>query len=241
MTNISNTRLSDTAVKLLDMYELFPFQHHPLWKAIINKELSKEEVLRAEGQHYLRTKAGQPLRKLNMERSAAVSSILYDAIIETYKEECTDEDGSPTHLDLIARMLLENGYSTEYLSKLQNTPGNIAAISMYEYISNRGVGCHIIGAGIVEHFYSQLSPTIYKSYTENYNFSESSVETYKLHGPMDAIHASRAMEAIDEAVNIHGLNAIEDSVREAFVATSLHYDGMLQAATGVNNYWNGKK
>jgi hypothetical protein len=30
-------------------------------------------------------------------------------------------------------------------------------------------------------------------------------------------------------------------VRDAFVATSLHYDGMLQAATGEISYWNGRE
>jgi len=36
------------------------------------------------------------------------------------------------------------------------------------------------------------------------------------------------------------LNEIELSVRDAFVATSLHYDGMLQAATGLMTYWSGR-
>jgi hypothetical protein len=55
----------------------------------------------------------------------------------------------------------------------------------------------------------------------------------------DESHAERAFEVLDEAVILHGWNAVYLSVRDAFVATSLHYDGMLQAATGVIDYWNG--
>src|SRR5215213_1364074 len=55
--------LTDNTKKLLKLYDLFPFHRHPLWLAIINKELTLEQVIQAECQHYLRTKAGQRLRK----------------------------------------------------------------------------------------------------------------------------------------------------------------------------------
>jgi pyrroloquinoline quinone (PQQ) biosynthesis protein C len=232
--------MSKRAIKLLDFYDLFPFHYHPLWQGVLKKELSREQILLAESQHYLRTKAGQGLRKEAMEKSLAISHKMWEAIIETYIEECTEDDGTPSHLNLIKRFLLEGGSDQNSLDRLINTPGNIAAISLYENISKRGVGCHIIGAGAVEHFYSQLSPKIFESYTKNYNFTEHSSETYKIHGTMDQVHAERAFEIINEGIKIHGWNAIESSVRDAFVATSLHYDGMLQAATGEIKYWNGK-
>jgi hypothetical protein len=70
--------------------------------------------------------------------------------------------------------------------------------------------------------------------------SDAQAETYRIHGPMDAEHAERAFEILDHAVDLHGWTAVEESVRDAFVATSLHYDGMLQAATGELVYWNGR-
>lgn len=225
-------------IKLLDLYELFPFHKHPLWVSIFEGKLTKGQILLAEGQHYLRTKAGQPLRKEAMEKCQYLNEKLWDAIIETYIEECTEEDGTPNHLDMISRFL-DLGGSKDYL-KAKNTPGNIAAISLYKNISDRGAGCHIIGAGMVEYFYSQTSPWIFKAYTETYDFSEFAAETYKIHGVMDKTHAERAFAVVDEAIKLHGWDLIESSVRDAFAATSLHYDGMLQAATGVNNYWNGK-
>jgi hypothetical protein len=85
-----------------------------------------------------------------------------------------------------------------------------------------------------------LCPKLFESYTNNYDFTKHEVETYEIHGPMDQVHAQRAFDVVDEAIRIHGFDLVESSVRDAFVATSLHYDGMLQAATGENNYWNGK-
>jgi pyrroloquinoline quinone (PQQ) biosynthesis protein C len=235
-----NIHLNEKILKLLKLYDLFPFHQHPLWQAIIHKRISKEQILLAEGQHYLRTKVGQGLRKEAMEKCLAVSSKMWEAIVETYLEECTEDDGTPNHLDLIKRFLKEGGYTEEKLLTLKNTPGNVSAIALYKHISDRGVGCHIIGAGVVEHFYSQLSPKIFEAYTSIYGFSEHASETYRIHGPMDQVHAQRAFDVIDDAVNIHGWNLVEDSVRDAFVATSLHYDGMFQAATGEYCYWNGK-
>lgn len=237
---IVNSNISANGKRFLEFYDLFPFHNHPLWLAIIKKELSPQQVIKAECQHYLRTKAGQRLRKEVTEKCLSHSVKLWEAIIETYLEECTEDDGTPTHLDLIKRMVLSKGMSEAELETLKNTPGNIAAISLYSNISDRGAGCHIIGAGMVEHYYSLLCPKIFESYTGNYGFTEFEVETYKIHGPMDQIHAQRAIEVVDEAIRIHGIDLVESSVRDAFVATSFHYDGMLQAATGLNDYWNGK-
>jgi pyrroloquinoline quinone (PQQ) biosynthesis protein C len=232
--------ISANTQKLLGFYDLFPFQYHPLWQSIINGKLSKDQIFKAESQHYLRTKAGQILRKDAMQKSAGVSKRFFEAIIDTYLEECTEDDGTPTHLDLIKRFLLFGGFSEKQFSELKNTPGNIAAIALYKDIADRGVGCHIIGAGMVEYFYSQLSPFIFKSYTENYQISDDAAETYKIHGTMDKIHASRAFEIVDEAIEVHGWKLVESAVRDAFVATSFHYDGMLQCATNEFSYWNGK-
>ena len=233
-------KFTSSTEHLLDLYDMFPFHNHPFWKAVMKKELSPEEVLRGEGQHYLRTKAGQILRREAMEKCLAISTVMWESIIETYLEECTEDDGTPTHLDMIIRFLTENGITKENLIHYENTPGNIAAISLYKSISDRGVGCHIIGAGMVEYFYSHLSPLIFESYTKKYGFSEHSAETYKIHGTMDQTHAQRAFDVVQEALRIHGEKLIENSVRDAFVATSLHYDGMLQAATNTTSYWNGK-
>ena len=97
----------------------------------------------------------------------------------------------------------------------------------------------MLGAGAVEHYYSELCHDIFEVYTDYYEMSDDQAETYRIHGPMDADHADRAFAVLDEAINLHGWQLVELSVRDAFVATSLHYDGMLQAATGSLSYWDG--
>jgi pyrroloquinoline quinone (PQQ) biosynthesis protein C len=239
--------------ELLGLYELFPFQEHPLWRQVKAGVLSMDEVLRAEVQHCLRTQAGQALRgeALAMARNTsqqceardlvrAASEKIFGMLLETYIEECTNSAAGPNHLELIRRLVLTGGISEQQIESTEPTPGNAAAMAMYREITRRGAGCHMLGAGAVEHFYCILAPEIFQAYTEHYGMSAEQAETYSKHGPMDHTHAERAFAVLDDAVALHGWDAVRLSVRDAFVATSLHYDGMLQAATGQLDFWNGR-
>lgn len=229
--------MPDANEQLLRLYDELPFELHPLWKGVLDHSLTLEQVLRAEEQHFLRTKAGQRLRAEAVQRAG--SPKVFGAILETYLEECTDKRGT-NHLELIARLLVAGGRSRAALDAVSPTPGNAAAIAMYREIGARGAACHLLGAGAVEHFYSALAPRIYSAYTNHYGMSPQAAETYRIHGPVDREHADRAFSILDEAVQLHGWDVVRLSVRDAFVATSLHYDGMLQAATGTISYWNGR-
>ena len=240
LDNAYKNKYSEKVSKLLDLYHLFPFHRHPLWVSIINHKLKKAQIIDAEIQHYLRTRAGQPIRKQAMEYCKNNNQILYEAIDQTYIEECTDEDGTPTHLAMIINLLKDGGANESEFSKVQNTPGNVAAISIYRGIASNGAGCHIIGAGAVEYFYSQICKSIFDSYTKYYEFSENAALTYSVHSSLDLEHAERAFDIVDEAERLYGWQTVENSVRDAFIATSLHYDGMYQAATKINNDWNGQ-
>lgn len=226
--------------RLLSLYDEFPFHRHPLWRMVLAAELTIDQVLRAETQHYLRTKAGQDLRRSAMVNSRSLDPRVFEALLRTYLEECTDDSSGPSHLELIRRLLHLGGVSEAELLNAKLTPGNTAAIALYRDIGMRGAGCHLIGAGVVEHFYSGLSPQIFQAYTAKYGMSAHQAETYSLHGPMDAEHGSRALDALSNIVHAHGEDVVLQSVRDAFVATSLHYDGMLQAGLQKNIYWDGK-
>ena len=160
--------------RLLALYDTFPFHEHPLWIAILNKDLTLEQVLRAEIQHYLRTKAGQSLRLVSLEKAKKLSPKLWEALLQTYLEECTAEKSGPSHLDLIKRLLVCGGVSEKILDETELTPGNAAAIALYRDISERGAGCHMLGAGAVEFYYSRLSPKIYEAYVKKYRMTPSS-------------------------------------------------------------------
>lgn len=225
--------------RLLAMYDSFPFHQHPYWKGVLAGEICREGIFRAEVQHWLRTRAGQPLRRVALDAAEKISPAMFTRLLETYLEECTADETGPSHLDLIVRLVAEGGYDEASLRRAIPTPGNSAAIALYKDIGQRGAGCHMIGAGAVEHYYCKLCPGIFRSYTEQYGIPAAAAETYRIHGPMDEEHAERAFAVLDEAVRLHGEDTLLGAVRDAFVATSLHYDGMLQAASGSNAYWDG--
>lgn len=168
------------------------------------------------------------------------SAQIFERLLETYIEECTNSAAGPNHLELIRRLVLSGGVAEYEIDSALPTPGNAAAMAMYREITRRGAGCHMLGAVAVEYFYCKLSPTIFEAYITHYGMSVEQAETYRLHGPMDESHADRAFQVLDAAICLHGWEAVRLSVRDAFVATSLHYDGMLQAATGEITYWNGR-
>lgn len=225
--------------RLLALYDLFPFHEHPLWRAIETGNLEYKQVIRAEVQHWLRTRAGQAVRREALYASRGLSEAIFNRLLQTFLEECTEDDSGPSHLDLVERLVSLGGVQKRELEKARPTPANAAAIALYADIGRRGAGCHMLGAGAVEHYYCTLAPRIYAAYTERYGMTEEQAETYRIHGPMDATHAERAFDVLDEALSLHGWDAVEHAVRDAFVATSLHYDGMLQAATGELSFWNG--
>lgn len=225
---------------ILDLYHLFPFERHPLWLSIIAGELSLEQILLAEQQHYIRSNIGRHFRKKAMEDAREVSQRAHLLLYETYKEECTDDETGPSHVELIKRLLTRGGIDETVLDTVPATPGNSAAIALYKDIGERGPLHHMIGAGAVEYFYSDLSPKIYDAYTKIYGMDGEQAETYRIHGPMDREHAERALSLIDDPLVLNDSSEILRAVRDAFVATSLHYDGMLQAARNNTQYWSGR-
>lgn len=226
--------------RLLGLYDLLPFHHHPYWVAVKRGELSYAQVIQAEAQHWIRTRAGQSLRREALDAAQEISPAIFQLLLQTFLEECTHDSTGPSHLDLIERLVTTGGVQVDQLKRLQATPGNAAAIALYRDIGRRGAGCHMLGAGAVENFYCTLCPSIFEAYVTGYGMTPVQAETYRIHGPMDKEHADRAFAVLDEAVGLHGEDVIEAAVRDAFVATSLHYDGMLHAATGELSYWNGE-
>ncbi len=225
--------------KALSFYESFPFHKHPLWVAVVEGQLSSEQVLKAEIQHYLRSEIGKVYRERAAVAAKHLEGEIYDLLHRTVIEECYGSDGGPSHAELIRQFLLENGVTETDLRHAACTPGNAAAIALYKDIADRGALHHMVGAGCVEHFYSKLSPKIYEAYANIYKFKSGSFDTYQLHGPMDEIHGDRALETLKTPLALALSKDLELAVRDAFVATSLHYDGMMQAAVGVNCYWSG--
>jgi pyrroloquinoline quinone (PQQ) biosynthesis protein C len=216
---------------VLGYYSLFPFEKHPYWTGVLEGRFTKSQILNAEIQHFIRSNIGREFRRRAAEEAKAISERAHTLLHETYREECTDECGT-NHLGLIRQFLNIGGISDHELAVAVPTPGNAAAIALYKEITDRGPLHHMIGAGAVEFYYSSLSPKIFEAYIGRYNFTAKQAETYRIHGPMDREHAERALSILGESYVQANSESIMLAVRDAFVATSLHYDGMLQAAVG---------
>lgn len=223
--------------ELLKIYNVAPFLEHPLWKSVISGNLSLDQIKRAELQHVYRTRCGRQLRREAVEKSLQYGETFFQALFQTFIEECTEQSG-PDHLEMAERLVLAAGGTEQDLENIHPTPGNSAAIALYRDISERGAAFHFLGAGVVEYYYSMLSPKIYDAYTNLYGLSAQQAETYRIHGPMDQQHGERALASLEEVLISHGWDEVKLAVRDAFIATSLHYDGMYQAATGDLSYWD---
>ena len=135
--------MADYRAELLYLYNLFPFHEHPLWRSIREGVLTLEQVLDAETQHCLRTKAGQSLRREALDMAEAISPCIFEQLLETFLEECTHDASGPSHLDLIKRLVMTGGRTEQEIFATPPTPGNAAAMAMYREITRRGAGCHM--------------------------------------------------------------------------------------------------
>jgi pyrroloquinoline quinone (PQQ) biosynthesis protein C len=229
-----------TRADALKYYDVWPFERHPLWVAILDQRLTKEQVILAEIQHYLRSNVGRLYRERAAIGARLIGGELFELLDQTAREECQYDDSGPSHVDLIRSFLLANGVTQRELDRAVPTPANAAAMALYKDIADRGPLQHMIGAGCVEYFYSKLSPRIFSAYVDGYGFSADAARTYELHGPMDAEHGERALKVLETPLAQAMPDEINVAVRDAFAATSLHYDGMLQAAIPTSGYWSGR-
>ena len=166
-----NRNLSQIQRQLLDFYYELPFEKHPLWMGIKEHELTLSQIFKAETQHFLRSKRGQSLRRKSADDCEPKSGLIYQGALDNYLEEVVPDGSGPSHLDLIVRLLVDGGVTHEELAEAEPTPGNAAAMALYEDIAGRGTACHLIGAGLVEFYYSRLAPEIYDAYTRHYGMT----------------------------------------------------------------------
>jgi pyrroloquinoline quinone (PQQ) biosynthesis protein C len=226
--------------EILGLYNTFPFERHPLWVGILEGKFSKQQVLAAEIQHYHRSNIGRLYRERAAIAAREYGGELYKLLLETASDECRDDKTGPSHVDLIKQFLNENGVSDPEIENAEVTSANAMAIATYKDIADRGPLHHMLGAGAVEWHYSKLCPKIVTAYRDIYGFKEGSYKTYELHGPMDEVHGDRALSLLDSHHAQAIMPSLKLAVRDAFAATSMHYDGMLQAAIQSTVYWNGK-
>lgn len=226
-----------------DFYHEFSFEENPWWAGVLGKKFTKQQIVKGEVQHYLRTRTGRKFRVL-MLASAAESPEAFDIAWPILEDEIvgkTTDGVRQSHYKLMLDFFRGSGITLKNLDKTDLTPCNAAAIAIYRDLASRSFVESLGGAGIVELFYPDLCKKVYKAYTGHYGFSHEQAFTYYEHQTADDDHSTRALEIIEKYAKTDEMQEkIRRAVKDAIQATHLHYAGMYEGAVGKRLYWNFK-
>jgi pyrroloquinoline quinone (PQQ) biosynthesis protein C len=219
-----------------------PMELHPWFQGILQHRWSREQIILAEVQHYLRIRTN-PIFFGYMAINA-VSEKNYElmqTILENFMEEL---GGERTHVDIMLQFLEEGGISREQADRAEPAPGTMGAIEMITGCCQRRSALE--GVAMLAFVESQLggpgkvSDKVYRELTGYYGFSPRAAETYRLHAEEDEGHGRRQIEAIKLLAND---DETQDKVRAAvklgLTAFTLEWDGHVQAMTGKREFWSG--
>ena len=219
-----------------------PMGEHPWFQGILKHRWSREQIILAEVQHYLRIRTNPIFfgyMAINAVRDKNYE--LMQTILENFMEEL---GGRETHVDIMLQFLEEGGISREEADRAEAAPGTLAAIEMI-------IGCcqrrsALEGVAMLAFVESQLggagkvSEKVYRELTGYYGFSPRAAETYSLHAEEDEGHGNRQIEAIRLLANdTETQDKVRAAVKLGLTAFTLEWDGHVQAMTGKREFWSG--
>src|SRR4051812_45757329 len=216
----------DFITELWTYAEEAPMGDHPWFQGILQHRWSREQIILAEVQHYLRVRTN-PIFFGYMAINAVAEKRyeVMQAVLENFMEEL---GGKRTHVDIMLQFLEEGGISRDEADRAEPAPGTLAAIEMI-------IGCcqrrsALEGVAMLAFLESQLggagriSEKVYLELIDHYGFSSRAAATYQLHAAQDEGHGSRQIEAIrllatDEATQ----NKIRAAVKLGLTAFTLEW------------------
>ena len=219
-----------------------PMGEHPWFQGILKHRWSREQIILAEVQHYLRIRTNPIFfgyMAINAVRDKNYE--LMQTILENFMEEL---GGRETHVDIMLQFLEEGGISREEADRAEPAPGTLAAIEMI-------IGCcqrrsALEGVAMLAFVESQLggagkvSERVYRELTGYYGFSPRAAETYSLHAEEDEGHGNRQIDAIRLLANdAETQDKVRAAVKLGLTAFTLEWDGHVQAMTGKREFWSG--
>ncbi|PYS33521.1 MAG: hypothetical protein DMG14_31600 [Acidobacteria bacterium] len=235
--------LPDDFIKELWSYAAeVPTEQHPWFEGIIKHRWTREQIILAEVQHYLRVRTN-PIFFGYMAVNAVAEKeySVMNTVLENFMEEL---GGQRTHVDVMLQFLEEAGITREEADKAEQAPGTMAAIEMI-------IGCcqrrsALEGVAALAFVESQLggaaktSEKVYRELTGYYGFSARAAETYRLHAIEDEGHGSRQIDAIRLlATDDKTQEKVRAAVKLGLTAFTLEWDGHVQAMTGKREFWRG--
>ena len=219
-----------------------PMGEHPWFQGILQHRWTREQIILAEVQHYLRVRTNPIFfGYISINAVAEKRYALMDVVLENFMEELS---GDRTHVDIMLQFLEEGGISREEADRAEPAPGTLAAIEMI-------VGCcqrrsALEGLAMLAFVESQhggpegVAARVYREMRGFYGFSQRAAETYELHAEEDVGHGARQIEAIQRyATDEETQELVRRAVKLGATAFTLEWDGHVQAMTGQRVFWSG--
>ena len=219
-------------------------REHPWVKAVENCELSVEQIIAGEKQHYFAVCARAKIYSDTLWK--AIREIDDDVVAfaqETVREELCNKK---THADVLADFFIARSISKQDVKKTPQTPGTTEGIKLLtEDIKDMSaLECAAVMT-LAEWQYGGpdgIAATIHKAYTEHYDFSEIAAKTFSLHAVVDEDHGEAYLNFLAEKVIERP--EMQDKIFSALElgqrAFTRERDGYYQAATNNLEFvWGG--
>lgn len=231
---------SETPAQLKEEFwrhaEQIPTMQHPWFQGLINGELTDQQILAGEQQHYLRGRLNGKIFGAILEAATRESDEEVLAIAEAnYQEEM---GGPKTHGDLMFQFLEAHGMTQEEAAATEPMPGTMAAISMLtDSVRNMSALEGLAMMTLPERQNADVSAAVYEALKDRY--SDYAIATYKVHATVDVEHGDTQLDLLahkvmaDPSIKPQILRAIKFGL----IAFKLEWDGHQQAATG-NEYFH---
>lgn len=230
--------------------ELWGYAHalemreHPWFEGVREHRWTREQIVRAEMQHYLRVRCNPIFFGYIVTNVVSEANYeLMPIVMENFMEEL---GGERTHVDVMLQFLEEAGLTREEADRAEPAPGTLAAIEMIVGCCQRRSALEGISLlAFVEAMHggpNGAAAGMFEALTKHYGFSARAAATYELHAEQDTGHGARQIEAIrrfarDEATQ----EKVRAAVKLGLEAFNFEWDGHVQAMTGERSaYWRGR-
>lgn len=219
-----------------------PMVEHPWFAGVLRHRWTREQIVRAEVQHYLRVRTNPIFfGYIAVNAVQAGENALLDVVLENFLEEL---GSGRSHVDVMLQFLEEAGISREQADAAEPAPGTLAAIEMIVGGCQRRSALE--GIALLSFVEDQhggpdgVAAKVYREMVGHYGFSPRAAETYRLHAAQDEGHGARQIDAIRRfATDAATQERVRRAVKLGVTAFTLEWDGHVQAMTGRREFWAG--
>ncbi len=229
--------------KLFSIIDTLPMIDHPWFRSIIDRKLTREQIILGEFQHYLRVRRNAEIfGSIVINASNEGDYEALEIARTNYKDEML---GRKTHADLMFQFLEEVGYEKKVADTIEPMPGTMAGVEMLTSGARNMSGIEGIAMCSLPEYQNGgengVAGQVYKALVGHYGFSNYAAETFRVHALDDVAHGSTQISLLEKRVK--EIPDLEDKLLRAAKfgvnAFNFEWDGHLQAATNSRVFWLG--